>query len=78
MNRYKFEVVAICDGQAYGPIVQEAVDESEAIQRVIDGGKLGGLDRAKCKFQAKCVEQTKRKADWKAAKETRKADKDAA
>lgn len=53
--RKMFDVYAISaqhGGQAFGPIPQEAVDEPEAIQRVLDAGKIGGLDRAKCQFKA--------------------------
>lgn len=75
VNRYKFSVAVLCEGTWYGPIEQEAVDESEAIQRVLDEGKLGGLDRAKCKFQATCDEPAKRKTDWKEARAARLAAK---
>lgn len=76
VNRYMFSVVVLCEGKAYGPIEQEAVDESEAIQRVLDEGKIGGLDRAKCRFQVTCKETAKRKTDAKSAKAARTAERE--
>lgn len=71
VERYRFEVYAICDGVTYGPMEQVAVDESEAIQRALDAGDFDGLNRAQCQHRAVCLESARREEVGKAAKAAR-------
>lgn len=71
IKRWPFEVIAFQDGTAYGPVEVEATDESEAIQRALDGGKFNGLERAKCNYRATCQKQQERVAHNLAAREAR-------